>query len=95
MRPIDADALVLELCQQNNKPYPSSFIHDFVVKGVLRDFIVCIADAPTLDYAPVVRGEWIEGLKCSKCGQVDMTEPNFCPNCGANMMPLPEAPKEE
>ena len=30
------------------------------------------------------RGQWID-LKCSICGQVDMSKPNFCPNCGADM----------
>jgi len=29
-------------------------------------------------------GQWID-LKCSICGQVDMSKPNFCPNCGADM----------
>ena len=29
-------------------------------------------------------GKWI-GLKCDQCGQIDMSKPNFCPNCGARM----------
>lgn len=32
----------------------------------------------------VVLGWW-EGIRCSECGQVDWTKPNFCPNCGADM----------
>lgn len=41
------------------------------------------------DTAPSVqperkKGEWID-LKCNQCGQVDMSKPNFCPNCGADM----------
>lgn len=99
MRPIDADALVLELCQRNNKPFPSSFNHDFIEKGVLRDFLVCIAEAPTIDCAPVKHGEWkhfttsgkavyiTDWLQCSVCGRMwdrpEGTKYNFCPNCGA------------
>lgn len=30
-------------------------------------------------------GEWVDGMKCSKCGQVDTTKPNYCPDCGAKM----------
>lgn len=29
-------------------------------------------------------GKWIE-LRCSECGQVDYSKPNYCPNCGADM----------
>lgn len=30
------------------------------------------------------KGKWID-LKCNQCGQVDMSKPNFCPSCGADM----------
>lgn len=30
------------------------------------------------------KGKWID-LQCNQCGQVDMSKPNFCPNCGADM----------
>ncbi len=30
-------------------------------------------------------GRWIDGMRCSECGQVDWTKPNYCPNCGAKM----------
>lgn len=94
MRLIDADALVLELCQRNNKPYPNSFNHDFIAKGILRDFLVCIAEAPTIDYEPIRHGAWMftvdhprESLgffACSECGiGVGLKKFNFCPNCGA------------
>lgn len=31
------------------------------------------------------RGRWVD-LKCDQCGQVDVSKPNYCPNCGARMM---------
>lgn len=50
--------------------------------------------AQGLDWVPVYhleqlpsaerRGRWID-LKCDQCGQVDMSKPNYCPNCGAKM----------
>lgn len=40
-----------------------------------------INSAPTIEPK---RGEWIDGIKCSKCGQVDISRPNFCPNCGSD-----------
>ena len=43
-----------------------------------------IHDLPTVDAAPVVHGEWIDGT-CNNCGQVDFSKPNYCPNCGADM----------
>ena len=30
------------------------------------------------------RGRWVD-LKCDQCGQVDISKPNYCPNCGARM----------
>ena len=30
-------------------------------------------------------GEWLNGMTCSNCGQVDYTRPNFCSTCGADM----------
>ena len=40
---------------------------------------------PTVDAVEVVHGRWIDGMRCSECGQVDWTKPNYCPNCGAKM----------
>lgn len=37
------------------------------------------------DVQRVRHGEWVDGMKCSECGQVDTTKPNYCPNCGAKM----------
>lgn len=60
-----------------------------------------IEKAPTLDYAPVRRGEWkyfktsektvhiTDWLQCSVCGRMwDRPEGikyNYCPSCGAKM----------
>lgn len=61
------------------------------------DYALGIIDmAPTIDAAPVRRGEWedywvleagIEAvyLKCSACGYWGSFEYNFCPDCGADM----------
>ena len=51
-----------------------------------------IEDAPAVDAAPVVRGEWIELHEenghevgtCSHCRHVRIVD-NYCPNCGALM----------
>ena len=47
---------------------------------------------PAADVRPVVRGKWIDTdnyyqrWKCSVCGcHTRDAEPNFCPNCGAQM----------
>ena len=44
-----------------------------------------IKNAPTVDAKPVVHAHWEHHIQCSECGQVDTTEPNYCPNCGAQM----------
>ena len=51
-----------------------------------------IEDAPVVDAAPVVHGEWIELHEenghevgtCSYCRHVRIVD-NYCPNCGAKM----------
>lgn len=51
-----------------------------------------IEDAPVVDAAPVVHGEWIELHEenghevgtCSHCRHVRIVD-NYCPNCGAKM----------
>lgn len=51
-----------------------------------------IEDAPAVDAAPVVHGEWIELHEenghevgtCSHCRHVRIVD-NYCPNCGALM----------
>lgn len=79
-RPIDADALIEEALAEGAYGYVDA---------------EQIADAPTLDVAPVRHGQWEtnsdkpDTLICSvcKCG-FDMWKHdphNFCPNCGAKV----------
>ena len=49
------------------------------------DYIYMIEDMPTVEARPVVHAHWKHHMQCSECGQVDITEPNFCPYCGAQM----------
>lgn len=59
-----------------------------------------IEDAPAADVVQVVRGKWEKqdanivwndvGLyaaayKCNRCGELNIAETNYCPNCGAKM----------
>lgn len=50
----------------------------------VEEIFAAIQTAPAEDVEPVRRGRWIN-LKCNQCGQVDMSKPNYCPNCGARM----------
>lgn len=34
---------------------------------------------------PVQHGRWEHGMRCTQCGQIDLSKPNYCPNCGAKM----------
>ncbi len=50
-----------------------------------------LAQAPTVDAAPVVHGRWVErdfGMahECSECGHCELfLLTNYCPDCGAKM----------
>ena len=55
-----------------------------------------IDEAPTIDAAEVVHGQWVSAeqkphliYKCSECGDMwsygAMLHCNYCPNCGAKM----------
>jgi hypothetical protein len=70
-------------------------------KRAVQTYADEIAKLPAADVRPVVRGKWIKELhpnvryyqyKCSICGEFSghdsegwIWEPNFCPNCGADM----------
>ena len=78
---IDRQALIDDLIH-NKSFYP------VIVKNAVED-------APAVDVAPVVHGEWdvggmsLDGVvgnwKCSVCGEVSLEDCNYCPNCGAKM----------
>lgn len=92
MRPIDADALNERFEELKNNPNNS------LVDVVFLDGAMSVVDvAPTLDYAPVRRGEWIEcacddpyrhtcnmRYRCSECGRFALNQEPYC-HCGAKM----------
>ena len=59
-------------------------------KDIMLDFV---ADQPTIDAVPVVRGEWGNNesgvlfpiYRCSECNGAALCKTKFCPNCGARM----------
>ena len=83
MRLIDADALIKEACAEGAYGYVDA---------------KQIADAPTVDAAPVRHGHWIRVsligvFECSECGnQITVADSKFakevckwCLHCGAKM----------
>lgn len=65
---------------------------------LIDEFIGILNDAPTIDAAPVRRGEWgvseivgydgvnaVYAAPCSACGEFSKEARLFCPNCGAKM----------
>ena len=112
MRPIDADTLIIELekdealfdneamvARENSIKYTDNYAKIMWSRANgIRDAIIEVYDAPTIDAVEVVHGEWIEGgtvyfcgeqhlpLTCSVCGKTALNEPwTYCPNCGARM----------
>lgn len=89
IRPIDANALALGVKRW------------FVIPDNRKTMKEAIDNAPTIDYAPVRHGEWVEqeGFDgdtyhtCSACnedwvcidGSPAENNMHFCPNCGAKM----------
>lgn len=75
----------------------------WAIRTVKRNAIKSIKEIPTADVRPVVRGEWVERkdvapfkpdgeitswtYRCSKCEELSRLKYNFCPNCGAEMLP--------
>lgn len=82
VRPIDANALL-----KRRRNFGKEYALDPVDKNIDDQLVDLrhVLNAPTLDYAPVKRGEWVDGMACQYCGQVDLSKPNYCPNCGARM----------
>ena len=90
MRPIDADALL-----KKRRNFGKEYSLDPVDKNVDDQLIDLrhVLNAPTLDYAPVKRGEWIHDINnlygCSVCLERETMSrkklKKFCPNCGAKM----------
>ncbi len=98
VRPIDANLFAKSL-EIEARSVGVSWVCDRHEAAAIRAaFNVAATKArqfPTLDYAPVVHGEWIEPCinkyghpchHCSKCGfKASQKDRNFCPNCGAKM----------
>ena len=100
MRPIDADALVDQLereaADEWNRNTPTNWANAFCV------FVDRLDEAPTIDAAPVRRGEWVSlkvdtdiykqatVFECSECGWINLKRKPFCPNCGADMRRVSE-----
>lgn len=90
MRPIDADALIKAIGKLSFKDMSGE---EMAMVFHIHDMI---SDAPTLDYAPVVHGSWVEydegnplpldwRYRCDLCGCPQDYAHNFFPECGARM----------
>lgn len=92
-RLIDADSLLKRL--EPLEPRGGHKIYQQACNDMIHKFFPqLIAEAPTVDAVPVVRGEWIEHedeMECPQCGYFwnycdnDTERFNYCPNCGAKM----------
>ena len=62
----------------------------------IRNVVMCIKNAPTVDAVEVVHGRWVRRIvhhdnptywkdECSTCGFAGETYYQYCPNCGAKM----------
>lgn len=71
------------------------FIYDHSCDPYYDSIMENVQDLQSVDVAPVVHGEWIwtergdedyeRYFVCSKCGQQQYVETNYCPDCGAKM----------
>lgn len=97
MRVIDADALhdmlqYLEDCF-DKKAYEKIDFRAAYIAGIVDGVKQKVANFPTLDYAPVRHGEWVqgkwatypEGYVCNRCSTGYAIPYNYCPRCGAKM----------
>lgn len=112
MRPIDATRLVklvleerdkipLKLAERYSFGVQSPNKHGASMRVGIRKVLRLIEQAPTLDYAPVKRGEWwrdvwedetvephkmrYAGYRCSRCFFGTAMKRPYCSNCGARM----------
>ena len=87
MRLIDVNAYLKKVCTYNKTGCGSCRLQD-----------KCPVNEPTVDAVLVVHGKWLpiievneygepyqSGVYCSECGETSIYEPNYCPNCGADM----------
>lgn len=110
-RLIDADAVIAELqkdeerfdkeaedCRKNSRNYTDCYMQAMSSRADgIRDAIIEVYDAPTIDAVSVVHGKWKRKMVdngfnidwvCSKCGyrvMTDFVSYSYCPNCGAKM----------
>lgn len=101
MRLIDADALAKKVrCAEKILTLAKCPTYASIAEAII-EIINDESTAPTLDYAPVVHGEWkyfttsekavhiTNWLQCSVCGRMwdrlEGTKYNYCPSCGAKM----------
>lgn len=92
MRLIDADALRADAITRSGG---TEFAFDNCYP--FWQFSQAIAQAPTIEAAPVVHGRWVhvpssdmisgKAYKCSECGKMRYGSymPNYCQCCGARM----------
>ena len=98
MRLIDAD----EMAANESEAYMSaqtkidSPITLAINSCVHRKIQQIIADTPTIDpeiMRPVGKWKWCgadrwnDAYQCSECGEMNMDDSDYCPNCGARMEP--------
>ena len=96
MRLINADTLEQILSDNIRGGYLTR--QEIANNKAIIDIIQLIYEQPTVDAEPVKHGKWMEiievnelgepyqsGVYCSECGHTDCYEPNYCPDCGADM----------
>ena len=97
VRPIDGKLLVYHLATEQLNAHPL----DYNTNATYAECMKRVDAMPTLDYAPVRHGEWVEQedfcgdpyYTCSACkidwvcidGTPAENRMRYCPNCGAKM----------
>ncbi len=98
VRPIDANLFAKSL-EIEARSVGVSWVCDrheaAAIRGAFKMAATNARQFPTLDYAPVRHGEWIEDeleypeevvfrYKCSECGRTELVKEPYC-HCGAKM----------